>query len=400
MAPKKPAKAEEAAALNNFSFFTEMKTGNKFADAKKTTEPVHIDTGCYAFNAIYSGDMTKGFLSDRITMLAGEEAVGKTFFTIYGHALPLVKQGYFIFYIDTENSISEQMLISFGLPKGSFRIIRESTVEEARERIAVLLDQIEEQMGNSTENKHKCAFILDSLGQLTTLKSMSDASDGKYTRDFTKQSELKRMFAVLTTRMGFLDIPFIITNHVYQGMGSFIPTKEVAGGSGALYAASTILMLRKSQAKEDGKDENRTGSIITAKIRKSRWCREGLEVKFYLAFATGLNKWYGVHLLAQEAGLLEEWEDKHKKMGVPEAVWNKPGKKAKGKIWVCKNPSIDPSKWTAVYETDLHKSTGIGSIFEPVNEWVKTNFTLSKVDQNNQEQDEDAGIDNEEETAE
>ena len=374
MAPKKGK--EEATAKARFEFFNSIKTGNKFADSKKKAEAIYIDTGCYAFNAAYSGDMTKGFLADRISMLAGEEAVGKTFFTIFGHALPLAKEGYFIYYIDSENSVTDEMLETYGLEPGSFKIIHESTVEETRERLAILLDQIEEAMDTSTENKNKCAFVLDSVGQLTTMKSMGDASDGKYTRDFTKQSELKKLFAVTTTRMGFLGIPFILTNHVYQGMG-FIPTKEIAGGSGALYASSTILMLRKKQMKEQVKDAVRTGSIITAKIRKSRWCREGLEVCFYLDFATGLNKYYGIHLFAEQAGLIEEWADKHEKMGVPPAVWTYKGK-PKGKIYVCKNPSLEPSKWVAVYERDLHTEKGIMSIFEPVNEWVKANFKLSK----------------------
>lgn len=371
MAKKSTAKTEKM--LESFSFFKEMKTGNKFADAKNLIPTTYIDTGCYVFNAAYSGDMTVGFPSNRILMLAGEEAVGKTFFTVFGHALQLQRDGRFIFYFDTENAVTDDFLESFGMDPAGFRIIRESTVEECRKTMASLLDTIEEQMGKSTNNKMRCAFILDSLGQLTTIKTMDDASSGNFKKDFTKQAQLKALFAVLTNRMGHLDIPMVMTNHVYKTLGSFIVTNEVAGGSGPLYACSTILELRKKQFK-DG--TVRKGSIITAKIRKSRWCREGKEVSFYLDFERGLNKWYGIHLLALDAGLLEEYEEKkHTKAGVimPEDV-----AKSKSTIYVLKNPNKPASEWVVCDEKNLHKSTTIGSIFEPVNEWVKENFKLSK----------------------
>lgn len=369
----KPSSKKSESTLEHFAFFKDMKTGNKFADAKNTIPVTHIDTGCYVFNAAYTGDMTIGFPSNRIVMLAGEEAVGKTFFTCYGHALQLQRDGRFIFYFDTENAVTDETLEGFGLDPSGFRIIRESTVEECRTTMANLLDTIEEQMGKSTINRMRCAFILDSLGQLTTMKSMDDASTGNHKKDFTKQAQLKSMFAVLTNRMGYLDIPMVITNHVYKTLGSFIVTNEVAGGSGPLYACSTILELRKKQFK-DGKV--RKGSIITAKIRKSRWVREGKEVSFYLDFDKGLNKWYGVHLLALDAGLLEEYDEKkHTKKGV---VVDPALATKSDKLWVMRHPDKPASEWVVCDERDLHKSTTIGSIFEPVNEWVKANFKLSK----------------------
>ena len=369
----KKEKSKEA-NLEHFAFFKELKTGNKFADMTTQNVATMIDTGCYVFNAIYSGDMTIGFPSDKILMLAGEESVGKTFFTILGHALPLQKQdNRFIFYFDTENAITEEFLINFGLDPAGFRIIRESTVEECRKTMANLLDTIEAQMKSSTKNKFKCAFILDSLGQLSTLKSMEDSSDGNFKRDFTKQTELKKLFAVLTTRMGLLDIPMVMTNHVYKMIASAVPMNEVSGGSGALYASSVILELKKRQFK-DGK--TRTGSIIIAKARKSRMIREGQQVSFYLDFVKGLNKWYGVHLLATDAGLLEEWAAKHDKAGI--AYPEIPARIKEPKVFVIKDPTKPMKEWIACLEKDLHKESTIGTIFEPINEWVKANFKLSK----------------------
>ena len=362
----------------NFSFFSDLKTGNKFTDSKKRIETsIYVDTGCYSYNALYSGDMTIGFPSNRIVMLAGAEATGKTFFTIFGHVIPLSRLGYFIYYFDTENAVSEQLLEDFGLAPGSFKIVRENTVEDCRERMAVILDQIESAMGKGVENTNKCAFVLDSIGMLSTKKTMDDSLSGEFKKDMTKQTQLKSLFSVITNRMGLLDIPMIMTNHVYAVIGAYIPTKEVSGGSGPLYASSVIHQLDKRDFKVDEKKKGddkakkvRKGTIIIATNRKNRYVREGLKVQFYLDFARGLNKWYGVHLLALDAGLLEEYDSKHKEMGVPRPD----GVHASSKVWVCKHPDKPATEWVTCTEANLHKEETIGSIFFPVNEWVKSNF--------------------------
>ena len=34
----------------------------------------------------------------------------------------------------------------------------------------------------------------------------------------------------------------IVTNHTYDVIGAYVPTKEMGGGSGLKYAASTIIL--------------------------------------------------------------------------------------------------------------------------------------------------------------
>ena len=41
----------------------------------------------------------------------------------------------------------------------------------------------------------------------------------------------------------------IVTNHTYDVVGSMFPTKEMGGGSGLKYAASSIVYLSKKKRK-------------------------------------------------------------------------------------------------------------------------------------------------------
>lgn len=365
-----PRAKKEKAVENSFDFFSSLKTGNKAADSGKDKGVnTWIDTGCYSYNALISGDMTKGFPGNRLFMLAGEEAVGKTFFAVYGFCKPLVEQGYFIYYIDTENAVDDDMLEGFGLPEGSFKILKEDMVEECRTRMDSILTQLKDAMGRSLTNKNKCAFVLDSQGMLDTLKSREDTAKEHYVADMTVQKELKKFYKTIMKRLGELECPMLVTNHVYANIGGYGSATKVAGGSGGLYASSVILHLRKKQYKEG---TIRKGTLVVAKNVKSRLCQDGLEGSMYLNFERGINKWYGLHTFALEAKLIEKWSaNKFDKKGVvgPEKAGN-------SNWYVIKDPKTEPENWIVCKEADLHKKSTIGTIFDEINDYVKENFKL------------------------
>ena len=76
-------------------------------------------------------------------------------------------------------------------------------------------------------------FVLDSLGMLSTEKEIRDALDDKQVRDMTKSQLVKGAFRMLTLKLGQANIPLIVTNHTYDVIGSYVPTKEMGGGSGS-----------------------------------------------------------------------------------------------------------------------------------------------------------------------
>jgi RecA/RadA recombinase len=383
MAKKKVTKEVTS---SDFGFFNNIKTGNEIADSGEKMETIsRMDTGCYALNAIYSGSVYEGFASNRIAMLAGEEAVGKTFFTLLGHCRPLAEDGYFIYYIDTEGAVDDEMLQNYGVPEGQFKIVPISTVEEVRVTVSGLLDQVKA-YNKKEKTKLKVAFVMDSLGNLATDKSVEDTSKGKSTRDMTKQQGLKRMFSELTSRMTVMNIPWIITNHVYEKVGSYIPGKQVAGGSGALYNSSVILTLRKKKKKEeenhqteDGakKVKERKGTIVIANTSKSRYIKEDCEAQFYIDFKTGLNRYWGLHQIAIRAGIMVPWEKSTHGPDSDSPIARPDGLHHAKKVWILKGDSDDTSTWFTVAEEDgktLHSKNGIGRILDTIDAWTRANW--------------------------
>jgi capsule polysaccharide export protein KpsE/RkpR len=105
---------------------------------------------------------------------------------------------------------------------------------------------------------------------------------------------------MLTLKLGQANIPMIVTNHTYESM-SLYGGKQMSGGSGLQYAASTIIYLSKSKEK-DGTEV--VGNIIRAKTQKSRLSKENKEVSIRLFYDDrGLDKYYGLLELGEIGGM-------------------------------------------------------------------------------------------------
>jgi len=161
-----------------------------------------------------------------------------------------------------------------------------ATVENFRHQAISIVDKYIE-----TKDKKPVLVVLDSLGMLSTEKEMTDTAEGKTTRDMTRAQVIKATFRVLTLKLGKAGIPLIMTNHTYQVVGAYVPMKEMGGGTGLKYAASTIVYLSKKKDKE-GTDI--VGNIIKCKLFKGRFTKENKEVEVQLNYDTGLNPYYGL----------------------------------------------------------------------------------------------------------
>ena len=66
----------------------------------------------------------------------------------------------------------------------------------------------------------------------------------------TRSQIVKSTFRVLTLKLGQANVhSMIMTNHTYDVIGSMFPQKEMGGGSGLKYAASSIVYLGKRKEK-------------------------------------------------------------------------------------------------------------------------------------------------------
>ena len=258
-----------------------------------------IDTGSLVFNGLVSGSIFGGVASNKITAIAGESSTGKTFF-----ALAVAKNfldnnpDAYVLYFDTESSITRALLDSRNIDTKRFVVINVVTIEEFRSKA---LRAVDIYLKTNIEDRKPCMFVLDSLGMLSTEKEITDALNDKQVRDMTKSQLVKGAFRMLTLKLGQANIPLIVTNHTYDVIGSYVPTKEMGGGSGLKYAASTIIYLTKKKEKSE---KEVVGNIIKAKTAKSRLSKENQEVNIRLYYdERGLDKYYGLLELGEIAGL-------------------------------------------------------------------------------------------------
>ena len=284
-------------SMNDFLKDIIKETGNEYASL--VSEGVEagdvdefIDTGSYIFNGLLSGSIYGGLPANKITALAGESATGKTFFLMgmvknFLDANP--NSG--VVYFESESAITKQMVIDRGIDPERMVILPVTTVQEFRTQALKVLDRYLQQDVDIRKPMFMC---LDSLGMLSTTKEVEDTTDGKETRDMTRAQVLKAAFRVLTLKLGKAKVPMVVTNHTYDSMGLF-STKEMGGGSGLKYAASSIVFLSKKKEK-DGTEV--IGNIVHCKNHKSRLTMENKMVDVRLTYDKGLDKYYGLLDLA------------------------------------------------------------------------------------------------------
>ena len=262
----------------------------------------YVDTGSFIFNGLVSGSIFGGVSSNKITAIAGESSTGKTFFS-----LAVVKNfldnnpSAYCLYFDTEASITKSLLDSRNIDTKRFVVINVVTIEEFRTKA---LKAVDKYLQMPIEERKPCMFVLDSLGMLSTEKEITDALNDKQVRDMTKSQLVKGAFRMLTLKLGQANVPLIVTNHTYDVIGAYVPTKEMGGGSGLKYAASTIIYLGKKKEK-DGTEV--IGNIIKAKTAKSRLSKENKQVEIRLFYdERGLDPYYGLLPLGEKYGVFKK----------------------------------------------------------------------------------------------
>ncbi len=260
---------------------------------------IFVDTGSYIFNALVSGSINGGISGNKITAIAGESSTGKTFF-----ALAVVRSfldsspDSFVVYFDTESAITRTLLEERGIDTSRVIVMNVVTIEKFR---AKALQCVDKYMKQKEDDRQPMMFVLDSLGMLSTEKEIGDVLDDKMIKDMTKPALVKGAFRMLTLKLGQANVPLIVTNHTYDVIGSYVPTKEMGGGAGLKYAASSIIYLSKKKEK-DGKEV--IGNIIKAKTAKSRLSKENKQVEIRLYYdERGLDKYYGLLELGEAGGL-------------------------------------------------------------------------------------------------
>ena len=292
--------------MNDFLKDIIKSTGNEYASLVEDGVEAgdvesFIDTGSYIFNALLSGSIYGGLPSNKLLALAGESATGKTYFLMgivknFLDANPDAG----VIYFESESAITKQMVVDRGIDPKRMVIVPVTTVQEFRTQAIKVIDTY---LAQNEADRKPMFLCLDSLGMLSTTKEISDTADGLETRDMTRAQVLKAAFRVLTLKLGKAKIPMVVTNHTYDVVGSMFPTKEMGGGSGLKYAASSIIYLSKKKEK-DGTEV--VGNIVHCKNHKSRLTVENKMVDVRLTYDKGLDKYYGLLELAEKYDIFKK----------------------------------------------------------------------------------------------
>jgi RecA/RadA recombinase len=258
---------------------------------------------CPALNIALSGDAIEGGLVPGIVQIAAESKHFKSKFAleIAKSFLKKFPEGVIILY-DSE----------FGTPESYFEGLNINNIihcpildlEEFKHDIVVQLKEI--------TREDKVLIIVDSLGNMPSIKELEDAEKGNSSQDMTRAKQMKSIFRMVMPRINQKNVYCVMVNHTYKTLEMF--SKDVpTGGTGSIYNSNIIWTISKAKEKEsvtsevDGKKKTKeelVGYQFTINIYKSRFVKEESKIPIVVTFEGGIDRWSGLLELAEKAEVI------------------------------------------------------------------------------------------------
>jgi len=272
---KKNSSIKDSAILSKSKFFTDK-------DMIPTSVPI--------INVALSGKLDGG-LTPGLTMWAGPSKHFKTAFSL------LMAKSYLDKYPDAALLFYDS---EFGTPQSyfdSFGIDTERVLHTPLTDIEQLKSDIMQQLQN-VDRGDRLIIVVDSIGNLASIKEVNDALDGKTVADMTRAKSVKSLFRMVTPHLSIKDIPMIVVNHTYMEIGMF-PKAIVGGGTGSYYSADNIFVIGRQQEKEGTEV---VGYNFIINVEKSRYVREKSKIPVTVRHDGGISKWSGLLDIAIDSG--------------------------------------------------------------------------------------------------
>jgi RecA/RadA recombinase len=272
---RKNSTIKESAILSQSKFFTKK-------DMIPTTVPV--------INVALSGRLDGG-LTPGVTMWAGPSKHFKTAFSL------LMAKSYMDKYEDAALLFYDS---EFGTPQSyfdSFGIDTNRVIHTPLTNVEELKFDIMNQLQNVERGEH-LIIVIDSIGNLASIKEVQDALDQKSVGDMTRAKQMKSLFRMITPHLNLKDIPLVVVNHTYMEIGMF-PKAIVGGGTGSYYSADNIFILGRQQEKEGTEV---VGYNFIINVEKSRYVKEKSKIPVSVSFDGGISRWSGLLDIALESG--------------------------------------------------------------------------------------------------
>jgi len=263
-----------------------------FSDSDLYMIKESIPTPIPVINLALSGKFFEGGITRGLTVFAGLSKTFKTnicllclkaYMDAHEDAIGML--------YDSEFSFTPEYLASFGIDINRIFITPIVDIDKLKNDIISQVDSI--------NNGEHIFILIDSIGNLASLKEVSDAQDGKSTQDMSRAKMLKSFFRMITPRVNLKNIPLFVVNHIY--MTQEIYSKAViSGGTGVLLSANSALIM--SRRKNDNKEE--AGFDFMIKAEKSRFIKEGIKFPITIPEGGQIKKYSGLFDLALETGFL------------------------------------------------------------------------------------------------
>ena len=255
-----------------------------FSGKDMVTTPVPM------INVALSGDPDGG-LSSGLTVLAGPSKHFKTSFALLMAAAYLDKyEDAVLLFYDSEFGSPQQYFKSFGIDTS--RVLH-SPITNVEELKFDLINQLE-----NIERKDKVIIVIDSIGNLASIKELTDAMNEKSVADMSRAKALKGLFRMTTPYLTMRDIPLLAVNHTYQEIGLF-PKAIVSGGTGIYYSSDNIWIIGRQQEK---KGTEIMGYNFVINVEKSRFVREKSKIPISVTWEGGIETYSGLLDVAIEGG--------------------------------------------------------------------------------------------------
>lgn len=271
------------------------------------------NTGCYILNALLSGELNGGFPEGRMSLLAAESSVGKSYIGLQT-AARAQKAGKHVVIFDSEGAIDREFGRNLGLDTSNTTYFPIRTIEDCRNSIFKFLNFV-------IDNNMRGQFfiLVDSLGNMISEGEMDKQSDGKTSVDMGTRARAMKSFLQTCINMSTTSNTTIVcTNHIYDNPGQMYPSiiRSMPGGKCVTYLPSTILQLSAVNVKDD--DDKRkigeeasiggkglVGKAVTGLSVKNRICKPFITADMFISFQNGLSKYYGLLELSQDFDIIE-----------------------------------------------------------------------------------------------
>lgn len=273
---------------------TKIKGSDILSDSKLFSEKEVITTDIPAINIALSGEVDGG-LRPGLMSIAGNSRHFKTSYALIMAAAYLKKHddATLLFY-DSEFG-ADSMMESLNIDRSRVLHIPITNIEEFKFDIMQKLDNNNE---NGIKRGDKVFILVDSIGNLASVREAKNAVEENSAQDMTRAKELKSTWRLITPHLLTKNIPMVVVQHVYEEMKMFGKT-IMSGGSGGMLSSDGVWIIGRSQEK-DGTDL--LGYNFTINIEKSRYVKEKSKIPILVKFDGGISKYTAILDMALEAG--------------------------------------------------------------------------------------------------